>query len=65
MRGGRVLGATDDKLIGVPVDLRTGLADDGGVQLGCEHLGTALLALGGLDPAEHLPGVDVLEGLLA
>lgn len=62
--GDRVIGSTDDGLIANPIDLSTGLASSTGDQLGCEHLGTALLRLGGLDPAAFLPGVATLGALL-
>lgn len=65
VRGNQVVGATDDALIGVPIDFGTGQPSSSGDLLGSEHLGTALLELGGLDPARHLPGVQVLDALLA
>ncbi|MEZ4238570.1 MAG: DUF1501 domain-containing protein [Myxococcota bacterium] len=64
VNGNRVLGKTDDGLIAEPIDLATGQAATGGTMLGCEHVGLAVLKLGGLDPAQFLPGVDVLEGLI-
>jgi hypothetical protein len=64
VNGNNVLGKTDDGLIAMPIDLATGREAPGGAMLGCEHVGLALLKLGGLDPAQFLPGVDVLEGLI-
>ncbi len=64
VKGNQVVGATDDALVGVPIDFATGLPSASGDMLGSEHLGTALLTLGGLDPQEHLPDVQVLESLL-
>lgn len=64
VNGNRVLGATDDGLAAMKVDLATGLPSSSGTLLGCEHFGLALLRLGGLDPAKVLPGVDVFEALI-
>jgi hypothetical protein len=64
VNGNNMLGKTDDGLIAMPIDLATGKESPGGTMLGCEHVGLALLKLGGLDPAQFLPGVDVLEGLI-
>jgi len=63
--GGRTLGATDDGLQAVPIDFATGRPSAAGDMLGTEHLGAALLRLGGVDPATSLPGVQVLRALLA
>ncbi len=62
--GNRSIGITDGGLVGLPIDLGTGLLSDSGSVLGCENVGTALLRLGGLDPQRFLPGVDVLGALL-
>ncbi len=62
--GNRVVGKTDGGLVAEPIDFTTGQASSGGDRLACEHLGTALLALGGLDPQEHLPDVQVLEAVI-
>jgi hypothetical protein len=64
VRGGHSVGATDDALIGLPVDFRTGQADNNGTLLGTEHLGTAILKLGGLDPEQYLPGIEPFEAIL-
>jgi hypothetical protein len=64
VRGGRSLGATDGALVGRKVDFRTGLASDTGDVLGSEHLGAALLKLGGVNPADVLPGVQSFDALL-
>ncbi len=63
--GGRVVGASDAGLLPETIDLRTGRPSPSGTLLGAEHLGAALLKLGGLDPAQHLQGVEVLDALLA
>jgi hypothetical protein len=62
--GNRVVGKTDDALVAESIDFRTGLPSSSGSRLGCENLGTAILSLGGLDPAEHLPGIEVLEAVI-
>ena len=62
VRGG-VVGGFDDSVLGLPVDLSTGLADADGVQLRASHLGATLLALGGLDPSELLPGYDPVSAV--
>ncbi len=62
--GGQTYGVTDDRLIAKPIDLATGQERAGGASLGCEHVGTALLKIGGLDPSKFLPGVDALDALI-
>ncbi len=62
--GNDTYGKTDDGLIAMPIDLKTGKESPGGVMLGCEHVGLGLLRIGGLDPAAFLPGVDVLTALV-
>ena len=64
VNGGRMHGFTDDELIAMPIDLGTGEVAPGGTMLGCEHVGTALLKIGGLDPSQFLPGVDSLDSLV-
>lgn len=64
VNGNNMLGKTDDGLIALPIDLATGQESPGGTMLGCEHVGLALLRLGGLDPAQFLPGVETLEALI-
>ncbi len=64
VKGNQQVGLTDDELIALPIDLSTGASLSSGSMLGAENFGTALLALGGLDPQEFLPDVQVLEALL-
>ncbi len=64
VRGNRVIGGTDGGLVGVGTDLETGLPSAGGEVIGCETIGTALLEIGGLDPAAFLPGVPVLGAMV-
>jgi len=66
VRGGFSVGATDDGLIGLPINYGTGMADtSNGTMLGTENLGTALLRLGGLDNEKILPGIEPLTAILA
>ena len=51
--GGRVIGGFDDQLLGVPVDLSTGASSETGTTMTAAHLGATLLAMAGVDPAEH------------
>lgn len=64
VNGNNCFGKTDDSLIAMPIDFKTGKESPGGAMLGCEHVGLALLRLGGLDPANFLPGVEVLTALV-
>ncbi|MEN0065643.1 MAG: DUF1501 domain-containing protein [Myxococcota bacterium] len=64
VNGGRTYGYTDGSLIAEPVDLTTGERSKNGTMLGCEHVGLALMKIGGLDPSAVLPGVDVLDAIV-
>jgi hypothetical protein len=64
VNGNSVYGQTDGGLIAEPIDLKTGKSSPGGTMLGCEHVGMSLLKIGGLDPTQFLPGVDVLDALV-
>jgi hypothetical protein len=64
VHGGRAVGETDEGLIANPVSFADGLPDAGGDVIGTENVGTAVLKLGGLDPENHLPGVQVLDAIL-
>lgn len=63
LAGGRVLGGTDDGLSALPVDPRTGGVDPSGVPLGYAEVSAGLLSAMGIDPAEHLPGVEVFDAI--
>lgn len=65
VRGNRMVGRTDDSLISLPIDFSTGEFAEDGELPACENVGTALLQLGGIDPETHLPGVPVLDAVLA
>ena len=62
--GDQRVGQTDDSLISLPIDLSTGQPDEAGDIPACENVGCALLELAGIDPASHLPGVQVLDAIL-
>lgn len=63
--GGRVVGGFDALYAGRPVDPGSGDVADDGPLLSAEALGATLLALADVDPAEHVPGVAPLAGVLA
>ncbi len=56
-------GKTDDGLIAEPIDLATG-KPGGSTMLACEHVGLALLEIGGLDPTQFLPVDERLNALV-
>lgn len=64
IRGNQVVGSTDDGFVALSTDLETGQPSASGATIGTEHVGTALLELGGLDPEKHLPGVQPLTAVL-
>jgi uncharacterized protein (DUF1501 family) len=61
--GGSVVGATDDDLRGVSVDLATGRPSERGVILRVGHLAAGLVVHAGLDPARFLPGQEPLTAV--
>jgi len=63
--GGRTVGGTDDRLVGLPVDLATGAVDPAGRALLPENLVAGVLELAGADPSPWLPGVEPLRGIHA
>jgi hypothetical protein len=63
--GGRVVGATTDRLDGAPVDLVTGAPDDDGAPLLYSNFAAGVLALAGVDPGDHIPGAEPLHALSA
>ncbi len=60
IRGGMVVGAYDDALVGRPVSLTTGAPEAGGTALRPEELGATLLALAGLEAEEMGGGSPIL-----
>ncbi len=63
--GGRVLGATTDTLSARAMDLTTGTASDGGVQLQYGNFAAGLLAALGVEPADFLPNAEPFHALHA
>lgn len=62
VRGGTVLGATNDELGARSIDLATGAIDDDGAQLQSANLVAGVLENLGVDPAAYLPGVEAFRG---
>jgi len=62
--GSRTIGATDEFYYGERIDPATGELDDDGRDLSSDMFGATLLALAGIDPTPHLPGVTPIEGAL-
>lgn len=52
VQGGQTVGALSEQSRGLPIDLQSGQALDGGVSLTAANLGATLLAMGDVDPAE-------------
>jgi uncharacterized protein (DUF1501 family) len=63
--GGQAVGAYDDNLQGLAIDLQSGELDPDGVVPGCDVFGATLLALGGLDPVAEGLVVDPITAVLA
>lgn len=61
--GPRLIGGTDDQLVGLPVDPTRGEVDPTGGPLRYDQLIAGIVALAGVDPAIVLPGVVPLFGL--
>jgi uncharacterized protein (DUF1501 family) len=64
VRGGQVIGAYDEYLMGGAVDLSSGAVTEGGVALTPGHLGATLLALGDVDPGEYTDGAEPIAAVL-
>lgn len=65
VRGGAVIGGTDDRLLSRPTHLDTGLPDPGGAPLSAAHLASGVLHLLGVDPSPWYPGLTPLRALAA
>jgi len=63
--GNRVVGATDDKLGALSVDLASGKASQDGKQIQTGNLQAAVLDLVGVDPSKYFPGVEALHAIKA
>jgi hypothetical protein len=64
VRGGRVVGGTDDTLAGLPTDLASG-ATGTGPSLQAQNLLAGVLGLCGVDPAIAFPGTEPLRAIQA
>lgn len=65
VRGGRVLGATNDLVEAVPVDLETGAPNDSAQQLEPRHLLAGVLEASGVDSSEYFSGVEAFRAPFA
>jgi hypothetical protein len=63
VKGGRVIGGTDSLLGALGANLATGAVEAGGKQIQTGNLAAGVLALAGVDPAQHLPGLEPLHAL--
>jgi uncharacterized protein (DUF1501 family) len=63
--GGRVVGGYDNYYYGKTVDRATGELSDKGHDLNVEELGATLLLAAGIDPNDHLTGVQGISGVIA
>lgn len=60
VRGGRVVGATDDHMLGVPIDLASGERATNGKPAYFDNFAAGILQAMDVDPAAWLPGVTPL-----
>jgi hypothetical protein len=65
VRGGKVLGGTNDELGAQSMDLATGEVSASGAQLQSANLVAGVLENLGVDPAAYLPGVEAFRGFRA
>ena len=63
VRGGRVIGQTNDQLDAVSLDLATGAANPSGKQLQTANLLAGILELAGVEPGAYLEGVEPFRAL--
>ncbi len=64
LKGGRVIGATDEYYYGKTIDVNTGDLWRDGEDLTVGTLGSTLMAAADIDPEDYLPGVAPVRGLL-
>lgn len=62
---GRIIGEYDEFFYGAPVDPESGELFNGGELITSANVGATLVQLADVDPAEYLPGVAPLPGLLS
>lgn len=65
VRGGRMLGGTDDQLGARSIDLQTGVPLEGGKQLQAPNFVAGVLAALGVDPEPYLPQVEPFRAFMA
>ncbi len=65
VRGGRAIGGYTERYVGIGVDEATGDLDPKEVGVDPKAFGATLLALGGADPAELIPGATPIRGVLS
>jgi uncharacterized protein (DUF1501 family) len=65
VRGGRVIGGTDAAQNALNADLTTGSPSEAGSQIQGANLASGILALVGIDPELHFPGIQPLHALAA
>lgn len=63
--GNRAVGATDDALGAMSIDLATGRPDSAGKQLQSANLAAAVLSIVGVDPKKYYPGSEPLHAIVA
>jgi len=64
LRGGRVIGATDDFYYGERIDFESGDVYSNGQDLTVGNLGATLLSIAGVDPGDFVPGVAPISAVL-
>ncbi len=65
IRGGRAIGGYTSGYTGIGVDPASGDLDPDRPGIDARAFGATLLALGGVDPAEHMTSPEIIEGVLA
>ncbi len=65
LKGGRVVGATDEFYYGKTIDMTSGDLWRDGEDLTVGSLGATLMAAADIDPGDYLPGVSPVYGVLA
>ena len=65
IQGGQVIGGYNDRLVGLPTNLESGLPVDGGEPLKAGHVGATLLALAGIDNSENASELPPITAVLS
>jgi hypothetical protein len=63
--GGRTIGGFTDLYAGIGVDPASGELDESRAGIDAKALGATLLALGDVDPAEHMTSPEIITGVLS